>query len=160
MSAAGRPAVRMTASPAERDTTSPPRTTTAAGPAKRGGNSPAKRATVHDIAAAAGVSRGTVSRVLNGGYVSAHARAAIEAAIAEVGYVPNTAARNLVMQRSEAVGFVVLEPHSLFLEDPNIGGLMLGANATLSAADYQLVNLVADSERARPAPLLEVRYRS
>ena len=39
---------------------------------------------------------GTVSRVLNGGYVSAEARAAIEAAIAEVGYVPNTAARNLV----------------------------------------------------------------
>jgi len=141
------PAQGATASPPEQGATSPPRTTTAAGPTKRGGNSPAKRATVHDIAAAAGVSRGTVSRVLNGGYVSAHARAAIEAAIAEVGYVPNTAARNLVMQRSEAVGFVVLEPHSLFLEDPNIGGLMLGANATLSAADYQLVNLVADSER-------------
>jgi DNA-binding LacI/PurR family transcriptional regulator len=102
---------------------------------------------VHDIAAAAGVSRGTVSRVLNGGYVSATARAAIERAIREVGYVPNTAARNLVMQRSQAVGFIVLEPHSLFLEDPNIGGIMLGANATLSAADYQMVNLVVDSER-------------
>jgi transcriptional regulator with XRE-family HTH domain len=50
-----------------------------------------RRATVHDVAAAAGISRGTVSRVLNGGYVSAEARAAIEAAIAEVGYVPNTA---------------------------------------------------------------------
>ncbi|MET0422492.1 MAG: LacI family DNA-binding transcriptional regulator [Actinoplanes sp.] len=106
-----------------------------------------KRATVHDIAAAAGVSRGTVSRVLNGGYVSAAARNAIEQAIREVGYVPNTAARNLVMQRSQAVGFIVLEPHSLFLEDPNIGGIMLGANATLSTADYQMVNLVVDSER-------------
>jgi DNA-binding LacI/PurR family transcriptional regulator len=102
---------------------------------------------VHDIAAAAGVSRGTVSRVLNGGYVSATARTAIERAIREVGYVPNTAARNLVMQRSQAIGFIVLEPHSLFLEDPNIGGIMLGANATLSAADYQMVNLVVDSER-------------
>ncbi|WP_433378099.1 LacI family DNA-binding transcriptional regulator [Actinoplanes sp. CA-142083] len=106
-----------------------------------------KRATVHDIAAAAGVSRGTVSRVLNGGYVSSSARAAIERAIREVGYVPNTAARNLVMQRSQAIGFIVLEPHELFLEDPNIGGIMLGANATLSAADYQMVNLVVDSER-------------
>ena len=102
---------------------------------------------MHNIAAAAGVSRGTVSRALNGGYVSATARAAIERAIREVGYVPNTAARNLVMQRSQAVGFIVLEPHSLFLEDPNIGGIMLGANATLSAADYQMVNLVVDSER-------------
>jgi DNA-binding LacI/PurR family transcriptional regulator len=108
---------------------------------------PVKRATVHDVAAAAGVSRGTVSRVLNGGYVSAEARAAIEAAIVQVGYVPNTAARNLVMQRSQAVGFVVLEPHFLFLEDPNIGAIMLGANATLSVEDYQMVNLVVDSER-------------
>ncbi|MEV4349486.1 LacI family DNA-binding transcriptional regulator [Actinoplanes sp. NPDC049596] len=110
-------------------------------------NKPGKRATVHDIAAAAGVSRGTVSRVLNGGYVSAAARDAIEEAIRQVGYVPNTAARNLVMQRSHAVGFIVLEPHSLFLEDPNIGGILLGANATLSAADFQMVNLVVDSER-------------
>lgn len=106
-----------------------------------------RRATVHDVAAVAGVSRGTVSRVLNGGYVSSAARAAIEAAIAEVGYVPNTAARNLVMQRSQAVAFLVLEPPSLILEDPNIGAIMLGANAVLSAADYQLVNLVVDSAR-------------
>ncbi|WFE28874.1 LacI family DNA-binding transcriptional regulator [Solwaraspora sp. WMMD791] len=106
-----------------------------------------KRATVHDVAAAAGVSRGTVSRVLNGGYVSPAARAAILAAIAEVGYVPNTAARNLVTQRSQAVGFIVLEPHSLFLEDPNIGAIMLGANAVLSTAEHQMVNLVVDSDR-------------
>jgi DNA-binding LacI/PurR family transcriptional regulator len=106
-----------------------------------------KRATVHDVAAAAGVSRGTVSRALNGGYVSAAARAAIAAAIAEVGYVPNTAARNLVTQRSHAVGFIVLEPHSSFLEDPNIGAIMLGANSVLSVAEYQMVNLMVDSAR-------------
>jgi DNA-binding LacI/PurR family transcriptional regulator len=108
---------------------------------------PPKRATVHDIAAAAGVSRGTVSRVLNGGYVSAEARAAIEAAITEVGYVPNTAARALKMRRSEAVAFVALEPHSLFLDDPNIGSIMLGANAELSLADHQMVSLVVESGR-------------
>jgi DNA-binding LacI/PurR family transcriptional regulator len=102
---------------------------------------------VHDVAAAAGVSRGTVGRVLNGGYVSASARAAIEAAIAEVGYVPNTAARNLVRRRSQAVGFLALEPHSLLLEDPNIGAIMLGANEVLSVADYQMVSLVVDSHR-------------
>ena len=39
---------------------------------------PPRRSTVHDVARAAGVSRGTVSRVLNGGYVSGAARAAIE----------------------------------------------------------------------------------
>ncbi|MEV6301455.1 LacI family DNA-binding transcriptional regulator [Actinoplanes sp. NPDC051861] len=108
---------------------------------------PQKRATVHDIAAAAGVSRGTVSRVLNGGYVSAEARAAIEAAITEVGYVPNNAARALKMRRSQAVAFVALEPHSLFLDDPNIGSIMLGANAALSLADHQMVSLVVESAR-------------
>ncbi|GAB7036705.1 MULTISPECIES: LacI family DNA-binding transcriptional regulator [Catenuloplanes] len=108
---------------------------------------PQKRATVHDVAAAAGVSRGTVSRVLNGGYVSAQSRAAIEAAIADVGYVPNTAARNLVRRRTQAVGFLTLEPHSLLLEDPNIGAIMLGANEELSVAEHQMVSLVVDSAR-------------
>ncbi|MCO8270226.1 LacI family transcriptional regulator [Actinoplanes sp. TRM 88003] len=107
----------------------------------------ARRATVHDVAAAAGVSRGTVNRVLNGGYVSADARTAIEAAIAKVGYVPNRAASMLARQRSQAVGFLALEPHSLLLEDPNIGAIMLGANSALSLADHQMVSLVIDSDR-------------
>ena len=75
------------------------------------------------------------------------AREAVERAIRAVGYVPNNAARTLVRQRTQAVGFIVHEPHSLFLEDPNIGGIMLGTNATLSEADYQMVCLVVDSRR-------------
>ncbi|TFD42042.1 LacI family transcriptional regulator [Cryobacterium sp. TMT2-10] len=107
-----------------------------------------RRATIHDVAVEAGVSRGTVSRVINDEpYVSAEARTAIEAAIEKVGYVPNNAARSLVMQRSQAVGFIVHEPHSLFLDDPNIGGILLGANTVLSRADYQMVSLVIDSQR-------------
>lgn len=106
------------------------------------------RATVKDVAVEAGVSRGTVSRVLNGHpYVSAGARAAIDAAIAKTGFVPNRAARSLVMQSSQAIGLIVHEPHSLFLEDPNIGSILLGANAALSEADYQLSCLIADSTR-------------
>lgn len=107
-----------------------------------------KRATVKDVALEAGVSRGTVSRVLNGQpYVSDDARAAIEAAIAKVGFVPNRAARSLVVHSSQAIGLIVHEPHSLFLEDPNIGSILLGANAALSDADYQLSCLIADSPR-------------
>ncbi|WP_435748280.1 LacI family DNA-binding transcriptional regulator [Microbacterium sp. PMB16] len=110
-------------------------------------SSPRRRSTVHDVARVAGVSRGTVSRVLNGGYVSSSSRSAIEDAIREVGYVPNTAARNLVRQRTQAIAFIVHEPHALFLEDPNIGAIMLGTNETLSEADYQMVCLVVDSDR-------------
>ncbi|MDZ8170986.1 LacI family DNA-binding transcriptional regulator [Microbacterium xanthum] len=107
-----------------------------------------RRATVHDVAVEAGVSRGTVSRFLNGQrYVSDDARQAIEAAIVKVGFVPNRAARSLVMRRSQAVGLIVHEPHSLFVEDPNIGSILLGANETLSEADYQMATLIADSPR-------------
>lgn len=107
-----------------------------------------RRATVHDVAVVAGVSRGTISRYVNGDpYVSDSARRAIEKAIAEVGYVPNTAARHLVMQRTETIAFIVHEPHSLFVEDPNIGGILLGANAALSEADHQMAVLIVDSER-------------
>lgn len=109
---------------------------------------PRSRATIHDVAAEAGVSRGTVSRVLNGNsYVSDQARVAVERAVHKVGYVPNTAARNLVRRRSGAVGFLVHEPHALFLGDPNIGSILLGANEAISAADLQLVVLIVDSAR-------------
>lgn len=107
-----------------------------------------RRATVKDVALEAGVSRGTVSRVLNGQrYVSSEAREAIESAIAKVGFIPNRAARSLVMQSSQAIGLIVHEPHSLFVEDPNIASILLGANAALSEADYQLSCLIADSAR-------------
>ncbi|WP_374008283.1 LacI family DNA-binding transcriptional regulator [Leifsonia sp. LS-T14] len=107
-----------------------------------------RQATIHDVAAAAGLSRGTVSRVINGEpYVSPAAKAAVESAIVQVGYVPNTAARNLKTRRSNAVALIVHEPHSLFLEDPNIGAILLGTNTVLSAADYQLVTLIIDSDR-------------
>lgn len=109
---------------------------------------PRKRVTVHDVATEAGVSRGTVSRVLNGQrYVSDEAREAIEKAVARTGYVPNIAARNLVNQSTQAVGFIVHEPHSLFVEDPNIGDILLGANRVLSGQDYQMTTLIVDSER-------------
>lgn len=107
-----------------------------------------KRSTIFDVAAEAGVSRGTVSRVLNGEpYVSDSARTAIEAAIAKVGYVRNTAARNLARQSSGAIALIVHEPNSVFVDDPNIGNILLGTNGALSKADYQLVTLVIETDR-------------
>jgi len=107
-----------------------------------------RRATVKDVALQAGVSRGTVSRVLNGQpYVSIEARDAVDQAIANLEFVPNRAARSLVTQNSQSIGLIVHEPHSVFVEDPNIGSILLGANAVLSDADYQLSCLIADSQR-------------
>lgn len=107
-----------------------------------------RRATINDVAAEAGISRGTVSRVLNSEpYVSDDARKAVEAAIARVGYVRNTAARNLVTRQSRAVALIVHEPHALVLDDPNIGNILIGTNAVLSEADQQMVTLIVDSPR-------------
>jgi DNA-binding LacI/PurR family transcriptional regulator len=107
---------------------------------------PARRATIYDVAAAAGVSRGTVSRVLNGaGYVSADARKAVERAVASVGYVPNGAARSLARRRTQNVAFIVHEPQMLFFEDPNLAGLLLGANRILGDHGLQEVILVVDN---------------
>ncbi len=69
---------------------------------------PGKRVNQADIAKAAGVSTATVSRALNGtGIVTAEARQRIDAAIAELGYMPHGAARALASRRSYTVGAVI-----------------------------------------------------
>ena len=63
--------------------------------------------TLEDVAAAAGVSRSTASRAINGGSrVSADALAAV----LRQGFSPNRAARNLVTHRADSVALVVPEP--------------------------------------------------
>lgn len=60
-----------------------------------------------DVAMAAGVSHMTVSRVLNGSAnVSPHTRQRVEAALSELGYRPNLAARALVTGRSRQLAVV------------------------------------------------------
>lgn len=63
--------------------------------------------TLEDVAASAGVSRATVSRVVNGdSNVKAQTRARVEAAIIELGYSPNLAARALASSQSNTLGLV------------------------------------------------------
>jgi LacI family transcriptional regulator len=67
-------------------------------------------ATIHDVARLAGVASITVSRAVNNsGYVSAEKRARIEAAIAELGYVPNELARSLRSKGTHTLGMVLTD---------------------------------------------------
>lgn len=107
-----------------------------------------RRATIQDIADAAGLSRGTVSRVLNDEqYVSDAAREAVQDAIRRVGYVRSAAARSLVTRRSGAIALIVHEPSVVVLDDPNIGNILIGTNSVLSEAEQQLVTIMVDSAR-------------
>ncbi|MFF0484875.1 LacI family DNA-binding transcriptional regulator [Streptomyces sp. NPDC004435] len=106
--------------------------------------------TIHDVAREAGVSRGTVSRVLNGGhYVSSAAQQAVNAAIRKTGYVVNRHARSLITGRSDSVGFLLTEPQERFFEDPNINVLLRGCTQALAAHDIPLLLMLAGNEDER-----------
>jgi DNA-binding LacI/PurR family transcriptional regulator len=103
-----------------------------------------------DVAAVAGVSRGTISRALNGGRnVSAPAMEAIRKAIQQTGYVVNQHARSLVTQRSQSVAFILSEPQGLLFEDPNFNVLLAGCTQALAAHDITLVLAIAGSKEER-----------
>jgi DNA-binding LacI/PurR family transcriptional regulator len=114
--------------------------------------------TIDDIAQVAGVSRGTVSRVLNGArYVSPQALAAVEQAVRETGYVANQSARSLVTRRSGAVAFVLSEPHELLFEDPNFSVLLRAATQVLAGHRMSLVLMLASGPDERQRVLEYVR---
>jgi DNA-binding LacI/PurR family transcriptional regulator len=108
--------------------------------------------TLEEVASKAGVSRATVSRVVNGSpKVSPDIRREVEVAIAALGYVPNRAARSLVTRRSGSIAVVITEPTGRLFSDPFFPRLLRGISAALSAKDLQLVLLMpaspADTER-------------
>lgn len=105
---------------------------------------------MEDVARLAGVSRGTVSRVLNGGHdVSDAADAAVRDAMTAIGYVVNHHARSLVTRRANAVAFVLSEPHERLFEDPNFNTLARAAAQELATREATLTLMIADGDDER-----------
>ncbi|MBS3940392.1 MAG: LacI family DNA-binding transcriptional regulator [Actinobacteria bacterium] len=103
-------------------------------------------ATLEQVAALAGVSRSTVSRVVTGHpRVSDAARRAVEAAVAELGYVPNRAARSLATRRTGTIALVVAEPETRVFDEPFFAGIVRGVSAAVGRTDLQLVLLMTGS---------------
>lgn len=100
------------------------------------------RPTLEAVAVRAGVSRATVSRVVNG---SAGVRPAVadrvRQAVEELGYVPNHAARTLVTRRNGAVAVIIAEPEFRIFSDPFFEQQLRGISRELSGHDSQLVLL-------------------
>ena len=115
--------------------------------------------TLEHVARVAGVSKSTVSRVVNDvPTVDPAVRAAVQQAIAETGYVPNRAARSLVTRRTGSVALIISDPsgrhgHEPFFgrmfTDPFFGRVVSGALSVLRPAGVQLVLMPAEDEAAR-----------
>lgn len=109
-----------------------------------------KRPTIRDVAAAAGVSRGTVSRVINGGHwVSPEALTAVQEAIRTTGYSMNQHARSLATGRSNSIAFLLTEPQHLLFEDPTFSILLRGAAEALGQREMPLLLMVAGTTEER-----------
>ncbi len=102
------------------------------------------KATLHDVAARAGVSIATVSRALNGLPVSAKSMERVQKAAQEVGYVANLAARALRSERSHTMGLVFFDLHS------TMGVELLDAlSETIEDAGYSLLVSTARGDTRR-----------
>jgi DNA-binding LacI/PurR family transcriptional regulator len=100
--------------------------------------------TLEEVARVAGVSRATVSRVVNGvATVDRELREVVEKAISTTGYAPNRAARSLVTRRAGAIG-LVLPDEGRTVHDPYFGRVVTGVMPVVRPLGVQLVLTTTD----------------
>jgi len=102
------------------------------------------QATINDIARLAGVSKKTVSRVINRSpLVHDDTRAKVLALMSEQGYVPDPQARGLAFRRSFLIGLVYDNPNAQYIVNVQNGAL-----DTLRGTGFELVVHPCDSKSA------------
>lgn len=105
------------------------------------------RPTINDVAKLAGVSKGTVSRVLNSHpRVSDQAREAVLAAIAQTGYQSNANARSLALGRTNAIALIIADARDQLFKDPTFTELIEGVRERLADTEINKVLLLGGSE--------------
>ena len=110
--------------------------------------------TLEAVAAAAGVSRSTVSRVVNGSnLVRPDVVETVNAAIERLNYVPNRAARSLASRQTMAIALIVPEDTTRFFGDPFFAAIVQGITLGLESSDYvlnlQLSGISSMSDKTR-----------
>jgi DNA-binding LacI/PurR family transcriptional regulator len=125
--------------------------------------------TLEDVARSAGVSRATVSRVVNGTRnVDPEIRKVVLEAVAVIGYVPNRAARSLVTRRTDAVALVFSLPEQPgggdpllrhAFDDPFFGRVVAGLLTVFRPHGVHPVLMLTDSAPSRTALLAELRQQ-
>ncbi|WP_448212950.1 LacI family DNA-binding transcriptional regulator [Colwellia sp. MEBiC06753] len=110
---------------------------------------PKLKSTINDVARIAGVSKRTVSRVLNGsGAVGEATRDKINAVIQELNYQPDKQARGLASKRSYLLGLIYDNPDALYIDQVQRGALdictSLGFELVVHPCQWNKNDFIAD----------------
>ncbi|HET7095129.1 MAG TPA: LacI family DNA-binding transcriptional regulator [Thermomicrobiales bacterium] len=110
------------------------------------------QSSIKDVARLSAVSAKTVSRVINGEpNVTPATRERVEAAIAELGYVPDHAARSLRSRHTRTLRLVVVRRFERFLTEPFLDEVVSGIVDRAAAAGYALLLEVSAADGAPAA---------
>ena len=108
-------------------------------------------ATIYEVSKLAGVSLATVSRVLNNsGKVTPKTREKVQAAIAELGFVPNSMAQSLASRRSNSVGILIPELHG-----PFFGVMLSSVEKELRDAGKRVIITAGHSDEKKERDCIE-----
>lgn len=108
-------------------------------------------ASITDVAARAGVSTASVSRVLAGKTVRPEVRRRVDAAVAALGYRPNRAARQLRSNRSTTIGLLVAD-----IQNPYFTQICRAVEGAASDAGYAVLLCNSDERIDREASHLRL----
>lgn len=106
---------------------------------------------INEIAKLAGVSRATVSRYLNQGYVSEDKKLRIQKVIDETGYQPSASAQTLRSKKTNIIGVIIPKINS-----DSISRMVSGISHVLSKQNYQLLLACTENTEARELEYLKL----
>jgi DNA-binding LacI/PurR family transcriptional regulator len=110
------------------------------------------RPTIYDVARLAGVSTATVSRALNStGQIAPGTRAAIEAAVTQLGYRPNTIARSLVTKSTQTIALLLPD-----ISNPFYAALVSGIQQSVLSHDHTMLLCTTEGDAQREEQYLRL----
>ena len=114
--------------------------------------SPRRKPTLEQVARYAGVSRATVSRVVNGQTtVDPAIRKVVEEAVADLNYVPNQAARALMTRRTDTVTLIAAETDTRVFGDPFFAQIVRGVSKELRSSPIRLTLSMTETDEEAAA---------